>query len=119
MVESDNLTAASNSPREEEHAMESIEKQHERADRRLSILVLANLKRGFITKQIADMSQSGDSGVSQRTVQEVIRQFKDRGYNSLYPSRVVEEDKIRHGRLVGVTKYYFECDHELDRKHDQ
>lgn len=80
--------------------MENIGKQHERADERLTILVLAHPRRKLSTKQLAEIS-----GASQRKVQVVIKEFKDNGYSSLYPSEIVEEDRMIEGRLVGVTRY--------------
>lgn len=80
--------------------MEKIEKQHERADERLTILVLAHPRRELSTKRLSEMS-----GASQRKVQVVIKEFRDNGYSSLYPSEIVEEDRMINDRLVGVTRY--------------
>ncbi len=72
--------------------------KEDKADRNLSILVQYN--KFVPTAEIAKQHVC-----SIRTVQAVIKGFRERGYAALYSQPVVETDKYIDGKLSGVTVY--------------
>lgn len=83
------------------------EQQHERATKRLQAIIWSRPNSGTTTKTVA-----ATSGMSQRSVQVALKEWKTRKYGSLYNMNVVETDKTIYGCHCGVTKYTWEAKHE-------
>ena len=73
--------------------------KEDKADRNLQILI--DYGSGYDSSK--DIAKRYSCSV--RTVQLVVKDFKERGYASLYKQPVVETDKLVNGKLAGVTTY--------------
>lgn len=73
--------------------------REDKADRNLQIIV--DYGAGWDSNR--DIAKR--YGCSIRTIQLVVKAFKEQGYASLYSQPVVEADKLVNGKLTGVTTY--------------